>query len=51
MCPNATLSTTNLIWTDPGGNPGLRGERPVTNSVIYGTAYAGFGYDSLKYSH
>jgi hypothetical protein len=25
-CPSATLSTTNPIWTDPGSNPGLRGE-------------------------
>jgi hypothetical protein len=22
-CPSATLSTTNLTWTDPGSNPGL----------------------------
>jgi hypothetical protein len=26
-CPSATLSTTNLTWTDPGSNPGLRSER------------------------
>jgi hypothetical protein len=26
-CPSATLSTTNPKWTDPGSNPGLRGER------------------------
>jgi hypothetical protein len=25
-CPSATLSTTNLTWTDPGANPGLGGE-------------------------
>jgi hypothetical protein len=30
-CPSATLSTTNLTWTDPGSNPGLRGERPANN--------------------
>ena len=30
-CPSATVSTTNPIWTDPGSNPGLRGERPATN--------------------
>jgi len=30
-CPTATLSTTNLIWTDLGSNPGLRGEKPGTN--------------------
>jgi hypothetical protein len=27
-CQSATLSTTNLTWTDPGSNPGLRSERP-----------------------
>jgi hypothetical protein len=25
--PSAALSTTNLTWTDPGANPGLRGKR------------------------
>jgi hypothetical protein len=24
ICPSATLSNTNPIWTDPGSNPGLR---------------------------
>jgi hypothetical protein len=24
-CPNATFSTTNPTWTDPGSNPILRG--------------------------
>jgi hypothetical protein len=37
-CPNATLSTTNLTWTDLGSNPGLRGESPATNRVSHGTA-------------
>jgi hypothetical protein len=37
-CPSATLSTTNLTWTDPGSNPGLRGERPATNRLSHGTA-------------
>jgi hypothetical protein len=32
-CPSATLSTTNPTCTDPGLNPGLRGERPATNRV------------------
>jgi hypothetical protein len=32
------LSTTNPTWTDPGSNPGLRGERPATNHLIHGTA-------------
>jgi hypothetical protein len=38
-CPSATLSTTNPTWTDPGSNPGLRGERPATNRLNRGTAY------------
>jgi hypothetical protein len=37
-CPNATLSTTNPTWTDPGSNPGLRGERLATNHLSHGTA-------------
>jgi hypothetical protein len=37
-CPSATLSTTNPTWTDPVSNPGLRGERPATNSLSHGTA-------------
>jgi hypothetical protein len=37
-CPSATLSTTNVTWTDPGSNPGLRGERPATNRLSHGTA-------------
>jgi hypothetical protein len=41
-CPSATLSSTNLTWTDPGSNPGLRGERPVTNRLSHGTALAVF---------
>jgi hypothetical protein len=36
-CPSATLFTTNPIWTDPGSNPGLRGERPATNRLSHGT--------------
>jgi hypothetical protein len=31
--PSATLCTTNPTWTDPGLNPGLRGERPATNTA------------------
>jgi hypothetical protein len=38
-CPSATLSTTNLTWTDPGSNPGLRGERPATNRLSHGTTF------------
>jgi hypothetical protein len=36
--PNATLSTTNPTWIDPGANPGLRSERPATNRLSHGTA-------------
>jgi hypothetical protein len=35
--PSATLSTTNPTWTDPGSNPGLRGERPATKRLSHGT--------------
>jgi hypothetical protein len=37
-CPSVTLSTTNLTWTDPGSNPGLRGGRSATNRLSHGTA-------------
>jgi hypothetical protein len=37
-CPSATFSTTNPTWTDPGANPGLRGEWPETNRLKHGTA-------------
>jgi hypothetical protein len=36
--PSAILSTTNPTWTDPGSNPGLRGDRPATNRLSHGTA-------------
>jgi hypothetical protein len=35
----ATLSTTNLIRTDLGLNPGLRGNMPTTNSLSLVTAH------------
>ena len=38
-CPSATFSTTNLTWTGPGSNLGLRGGRPATNRLSHGTAY------------
>jgi hypothetical protein len=28
-CPSANLSITNLMWIDPGANPGLYDDRPV----------------------
>jgi hypothetical protein len=34
--PCATLPTTNLLWPDPGSNPGLSGGKPVTNRLRYG---------------
>ena len=41
-CPSATLSTINPTWTEPGSNPGLRGERLATNRLSHGTAYRRF---------
>jgi hypothetical protein len=32
------LSTINPTWTALGANPGLRGEKPATNRLSYGTA-------------
>jgi hypothetical protein len=37
-CPDATLSTTNPTWPDPGLNPGRRGGKPATNRFSYGAA-------------
>jgi hypothetical protein len=37
-CPSATLSTSNLTWTDQGSNPALRSERPATNRLSHGMA-------------
>jgi hypothetical protein len=37
-CPSATLSTKNPTCTDPGSNPGPRGERPATNRLSHGAA-------------
>jgi hypothetical protein len=44
-CLSATLSTTNPTWTDPGSNPGLRGERPESNRLSHGTALVFNLYD------
>jgi hypothetical protein len=37
-CPDATLSTTNPTWPDPGLNPGRHGGKPATNCFSYGAA-------------
>jgi hypothetical protein len=37
-CHSATLSITNPIRTDTGGNPGFRGKRPATNCLSHGMA-------------
>jgi hypothetical protein len=37
-CPNATLSTTNPTWLDPGLNPDSHGGKPATNRLSYGAA-------------
>jgi hypothetical protein len=37
-CPDATFSTTNPTWPDPGLNPGRRGGKPATNRFSYGAA-------------
>jgi hypothetical protein len=31
--PSVNLQTRNLIWTDLGSNPSLRGEMPATNRI------------------
>jgi len=36
---SANLSTADPTWIDPDANPGLRGERPVTNDPSHGTAH------------
>jgi hypothetical protein len=38
-CPSATLSTTNLTWTDLESKAGHHGERSATNRLTHGTAY------------
>jgi hypothetical protein len=38
ICPEATLSTTNPTWPDPGLKPGHRGGKPATNRFSYDSA-------------
>jgi hypothetical protein len=49
--PSATLPTTNPTLTNPGSNPGLRGERPA-NRQSHGTAlycyHCPFCQDNLR---
>jgi hypothetical protein len=44
-CPSATLSTTNLTWTDLGANLGLRGE--ATNRLSPSTPIHVLSFYSL----
>jgi hypothetical protein len=37
-CPRAILSTANPTWPYLGSNPDLRGGKPATNHLSYGTA-------------
>jgi hypothetical protein len=48
-CPDATLSTTNPTWPDPGLKPGRRGGKPATNRFSYGAAILIYYSLSLKY--
>jgi hypothetical protein len=50
-CPSATLSTTNLTWTDLGSNPGLRGERPATNRLSHGKVKVKFSLEEAMKAH
>jgi hypothetical protein len=50
-CTSATLSTTNLTWTDPGSNPDLRSDRPVTNRLSHGmTLFGLLLFNSYRFS-
>jgi hypothetical protein len=39
-CPSTTLSTTDPTSSELGSNPGRRGEKPATNRLSYGAAFA-----------
>jgi hypothetical protein len=49
-CPSSTLSTTNPTWSDPGANPGLRGERPATNRLNHGTVFMIASKNAVNFS-
>jgi len=38
-CSSATLSTTNLTWTDLESKPDLHAERPMNHRLNHGTAF------------
>jgi hypothetical protein len=38
LYPSGNMSATNLTWSEPGTNPGLRGERQVTTRLSHDTA-------------
>ena len=40
FCPNATLSATNLTWTNLWSNPALCSDRPATNKLNRDTAFS-----------
>jgi hypothetical protein len=42
---------TNSTWNDPGSNLRLRGEKPVTNHLSYGTAIANVVYSRQSRDH
>jgi hypothetical protein len=48
ICPSATSSTINPLWTHPAVNQGLRCERPVTNRLSHGTAIL-FRFQNVSY--
>jgi len=39
ICPSATLSTTNITWTEVGSKACLLDERPATNRLRRGTDF------------
>jgi hypothetical protein len=41
------LFTINHTRTEPGSNPGLRGDRPASNCLSHGTALLVVPYDSM----
>jgi len=44
---SATLSTTNLKWTDWGSNLGLYYDRPTVNRLSIGTAFKEYNLSEI----